>query len=75
MNKRLRLKVTGIDCGACAQKIEDQIKDLNGVRDVKVNFLLENIRLIVSENIEEVDLLDDIDSIIRKVERHGQLVR
>ena len=34
-----------IDCANCAQKVEDVIRKLDGVVDVKVNFLMQKFTL------------------------------
>lgn len=34
-----------IDCAACAAKVEDAIKKINGVTDAKVNFLMQKFTL------------------------------
>ena len=34
-----------IDCAACAAKVEDAIKKIDGVTDAKVNFLMQKFTL------------------------------
>lgn len=34
-----------IDCAACAAKVEDEIKKIDGVTDAKVNFLMQKFTL------------------------------
>ena len=34
-----------IDCAACAAKVEDAIKKIDGVTDAKVNFLIQKFTL------------------------------
>ncbi len=34
-----------IDCAACAAKVEDAIKKMDGVTDAKVNFLMQKFTL------------------------------
>ncbi len=34
-----------IDCANCAQKVEDAIRKVDGVKDVKVNFLMQKFTL------------------------------
>jgi Cd2+/Zn2+-exporting ATPase len=46
----LKLRVEGMDCGACATKIETAIKRLPGVSEVDVNFNRESLSLIVDED-------------------------
>jgi Zn2+/Cd2+-exporting ATPase len=46
----LRLRVEGMDCGACAQKIENALGRLPGVRDVRVNYGAETLTLGFDED-------------------------
>ena len=38
-----------IDCAACAAKVEDAIKKIDGVTDAKVNFLMQKFTLEVED--------------------------
>ena len=42
MKKKLKCE---IDCAACAAKVEDAIKKIDGVTDAKVNFLMQKFTL------------------------------
>src|SRR5690242_19499953 len=46
----LKLRVEGMDCGACAIKIENGLKRLPGVTDIHVNVGLEVLSLVVNED-------------------------
>jgi len=46
----LKLRVEGMDCGACATKIETAMKRLPGVSDVDVSFNRESLSLILDED-------------------------
>ncbi len=46
----LRLRVEGMDCGACALKIENALKRLPGVDDVSVNYGLQTLTLALDED-------------------------
>lgn len=43
MKKVFRLE--DLDCAHCAQKMEDGIRKLDGVKDVKVNFIMQKMTL------------------------------
>jgi len=47
---RLKLRVEGMDCGACALKIENGLKRLPGISDINVNFALETLSLCLDES-------------------------
>ncbi|TYR33458.1 cadmium-translocating P-type ATPase [Mesorhizobium microcysteis] len=46
----LKLRVEGMDCGACALKIENGLKRLPGVSDINVNVGLEMLSLLLDED-------------------------
>ncbi len=46
----LKLRVEGMDCGACATKIETAMRRLPGVSDVDVSFNRQSLSLVVDEN-------------------------
>lgn len=46
----LKLRVEGMDCGACAIKIENAMRRLPGVSDIDVNYGLQSLSLVVDED-------------------------
>jgi len=46
----LKLHVEGMDCGACAIKIENAMKRLPGVSDIDVNYGLQSLSLVLDED-------------------------
>ncbi|MDE2577173.1 MAG: cadmium-translocating P-type ATPase [Hyphomicrobiales bacterium] len=46
----LKLRIEGMDCGACATKIENAIQRLPGVSDINVNYSLRSFSLAVDED-------------------------
>lgn len=42
-------KLDEIDCAACAGKLEDAIKKLDGVEDTKINFLTQKLTLVAND--------------------------
>ncbi|WP_404406156.1 heavy metal translocating P-type ATPase [Pelagibacterium halotolerans] len=46
----LKLRVEGMDCGACALKIENGLKRLPGVSAITVNYGLETLSLVFDED-------------------------
>ena len=45
MSTALTLRVDGMDCGACATKIENALKRVPGVSDIDVNYSLQRLTL------------------------------
>lgn len=46
----LKLRVEGMDCGACAVKIETAMKRLPGITDINVSFSQQSLSLMVDED-------------------------
>ena len=60
-----KIKISGLNCGHCAQKLENEIKKLNCIKRVEVNFLKS---IIEFETDDKRLALEQIKLIIRKVE-------
>lgn len=43
--KKITIKVQGMECAACAAKIERQLKKIDGVKDAVVNFAVEKVTI------------------------------
>lgn len=39
------IKLENLDCAHCAQKMEDALKKLDGVKNVEVNFMLQKMTI------------------------------
>ncbi len=64
MKKKLNCEV---DCAACAAKVEEAIRKVDGVEDAKINFLTQ--KLILSYAEEDFDkVLKAINKAAKKVE-------
>lgn len=46
----LKLRVEGMDCGACAVKIENAMKRLPGISNIDVNYSLQSLSLMLDED-------------------------
>ena len=51
-----------VDCAACAQKLEDALGKLDGVEDVKVNFLTQKLTLTAADDAFDAVL----DAVVKK---------
>ncbi len=54
-----------IDCAACAQKVEDAVKKIDGVNDVRVNFMMQKFTLD-ADDARYDDILQSRDLIIQQ---------
>ena len=48
--RALKMRVEGMDCSACAIKIENALKRLPGVSDINVNYGTETLALSVDQD-------------------------
>src|SRR6266446_5329601 len=55
----LKLRIEGMDCGACALKIENALKRLPGVSDVNVNYGLQSLTLALDEDRTSSQAVED----------------
>ena len=65
MKKRFTL--TDLDCAACAAKMEDAIKKIDGVNDAAVSFMAQKLTLD-AEDARFDAILDEVVRVCRKVE-------
>ncbi len=61
------IKLQNLDCANCAAKIENAVKKLEGVTDVKVNFLSQRMELEAPDDKYD-SALSEARKIIRKIE-------
>lgn len=54
-------KLDEIDCAACAGKLEDAIKKLDGVEDAKINFLTQKLTLVA----DDADFDTVLDAVVK----------
>lgn len=60
-------KLEDLDCAACAAKMEDAIRKVEGVQDVSVNFMTQKLKLELEE--ENYDtIMKEIKKVCKKVE-------
>lgn len=61
--QKVAIGITGMHCASCVLKIEDSLKKVNGVHDVKVNFALG--RAYVNFNPQQVSRVDLDNAIVK----------
>jgi Zn2+/Cd2+-exporting ATPase len=64
-HKSVMMRVQGMDCGACATKVENAMKGLPGVTDISMNFATEIVSFKLDVNRTSPDLIE------RKIESLG----
>ena len=56
-----------IDCASCAAKVEEAIRKIDGVRDAKVNFMMQKFTLDADDDRFE-EIMDEAVRTGRKIE-------
>lgn len=65
--KNYKFKIEGLDCANCANEIESELRELDLINNVSINFMTEKLSFDCEEdNIEEV--LKEIKKVIKKEE-------
>ncbi|MBP3337433.1 MAG: cation transporter [Clostridia bacterium] len=70
MKKTYKIEV---DCANCANKMEEAAKKTSGVKDAVVNFIMQKMIIEFSENASEKNVMKDVISACKKVERDCEI--
>lgn len=57
-----------LDCAVCAQKMEEAIKKIDGVKDANVSFIMQKLFVEFAESANEKTVLKTIIKTCRKIE-------
>ena len=67
------LKLEGLDCASCADKIETSISKLDYIQEATVNFVMKTLTIEFKENVNIDKLMDNIKDTIIKIEPHVEV--
>lgn len=62
--KKKELILEGLSCANCAVKIEEEIKKLEGAKDVSINFVTKTLKV----NVDDENKLKEIEEIVKEIE-------
>src|SRR5699024_1746906 len=62
------LELEGLNCANCADKIENQSNDLEGVDSANLNFVNKKLKISIQNKEEEKDIVHNIENIVHKLE-------
>ena len=65
MKKEYRLE--DLDCANCAAKIEDAVKNIEGVKECSVSFITEKMIIEIEED-KEKEIEKQIKKLVKKIE-------
>ena len=71
---RKSYKLDEIDCANCARELEEKLAKLEGVNDVKVNFMTQKLTLEAADD-EFDDVLDRVVALTADVEPDCEILR
>ena len=57
-----------LDCAACAAKIEAAIKNIDGVEDASVNFMMQSMTISYSDILKEGEIFKKIVKCVKRIE-------
>lgn len=66
--KSYRYKLEGLDCAACAKKVEEKLASTDGLEDVNVNFSTLKLSFKTEKYENDKNLKKMVEEIVRKVE-------
>ncbi|MFC2662210.1 MAG: cation transporter [Eubacterium sp.] len=64
MKKKFKIEV---DCANCAAKMENAVKNLDGVNDVNVNFMMQKMKIDADDDRFD-EIMDEVVKTCKKVE-------
>lgn len=67
-SSEIKLKLKGLDCANCANKIEAQVKKLKGIKDAALNFSLGIFIINLTEEANKEVIIKDIKGIVNRLE-------
>lgn len=65
MKKTFKIEV---DCAQCANRIEEAVKKVNGVKDVVVVFMTQKMKIEFEDGVDTNAVMADVVSVSKKVE-------
>ncbi len=66
-------KLEELDCAHCAQKMEDEIRRIESVTGVQVNFLSQKLTLEADDSCFD-EVLKKVEAVVRKVEPDCRII-
>lgn len=67
-------KLIDLDCANCAAKMENGIKELDGVTDASVSFIMQKMTITVEDGTDFDKLMKKVVKLCRKIEPDCEIV-
>lgn len=65
-------KLENLDCANCAAKMEEAVKNIEGIKDASVNFMMQ--KLMVETDEDTVKILSQIKKVISRIEPDCEII-
>ena len=65
-------QLENLDCANCAAKIENAVREINGVTNASVSFMTQNLMIETDADIDQI--MEEVKKVIRKVEPDCEIV-
>ena len=59
-----KFKITGLDCGHCASRLEEALNKISGIENAKVNFLTQKVTIEAAD--DNMDRICDEVKVVTK---------
>ena len=59
-----KFKITGLDCGHCASRLEEALNKISGIENAKVNFLTQKVTIEATD--DNMDRICDEVKVVTK---------
>lgn len=69
-----KFKIEGLLCANCGNKIEEEIKKLDGVIDANISFLTEKAKFELEDNANVEEILAQANKIADKIEPGSRII-
>ncbi|MBU5335128.1 heavy metal translocating P-type ATPase [Intestinibacter bartlettii] len=67
-SKKKTLILENLDCASCANKIESEVKNIDGINNASVNFVSSKLDIYIDDKIDENDIVNIIKNKIKIIE-------
>lgn len=68
-------KLEDLDCALCAEKMQEGVKKIKGVKDASVSFISQKMTIDFEDNINEKEVMDEVVKVCKKIEPDCTIVR
>lgn len=65
-------QLENLDCANCAAKIENAVREINGVTNASVSFMTQKLMIETDADLDQI--MEEVKKVIRKVEPDCEIV-